>query len=59
MFIHPPKTPNKGCKRRVQKPSPSTMAALANAIADATGVRLRATPFTADRVWQALREAGY
>jgi CO/xanthine dehydrogenase Mo-binding subunit len=30
-------------------------AALGNAIRDATGVRLRETPFTADRLYRALR----
>ena len=30
-------------------------AALANALADATGLRFTAPPFTADRVWAALQ----
>jgi CO/xanthine dehydrogenase Mo-binding subunit len=33
-------------------------AAIANAVRRATGVRLRQAPFTPERVWQALREAG-
>jgi 4-hydroxybenzoyl-CoA reductase subunit alpha len=32
--------------------------AIANAIFDATGVRLRDLPFTPERVWRALKEAG-
>ena len=32
--------------------------AIANAIHDATGVRIRDLPFTSERVWRALREAG-
>jgi probable selenate reductase molybdenum-binding subunit len=32
--------------------------AIANAIFDAVGVRLTATPFTPERVWRALRDAG-
>ena len=32
--------------------------AIANAIHDATGVRIRDLPFTPERVWRALREAG-
>jgi putative selenate reductase molybdopterin-binding subunit len=32
--------------------------AIANAIYDATGVRLTATPFTPERVWRALRAGG-
>jgi putative selenate reductase molybdopterin-binding subunit len=31
---------------------------IANAVHDATGVWLTKTPFTAERVWRALREAG-
>ena len=34
------------------------MAAVANAIYDATGVRLRRVPFRADRVLAALKAAG-
>src|SRR4029078_11228647 len=33
-------------------------AALANAVRDATGVRIPATPLTRDRVWLALHEQG-
>jgi CO/xanthine dehydrogenase Mo-binding subunit len=32
--------------------------AIANAVHDAVGLRLTATPFTPERVWRALREAG-
>lgn len=35
-----------------------TAPAIANAIAHATGVRLRQLPITPERVWRALREAG-
>lgn len=32
--------------------------AISNAVCDATGVRLRASPFTPDRVWKLLKERG-
>ena len=47
-----------GAKPMSEAPFNPVAPALANAIADATGVRMRSTPFTADRVWQALHEAG-
>ena len=47
-----------GAKPMSEAPFNPVAPALANAVADATGVRLRSTPFTADRVWQALRDAG-
>ncbi len=46
-----------GAKPMSESPFNPVAAALANAIADATGIRLRAPPFTADRVWQALSDA--
>ena len=47
-----------GAKSMSESPFNPVAPALANAIADATGVRLTATPFRADRVWRALHEAG-
>ncbi len=38
----------------INAPAPT----IANAIHDAVGVRLRRTPFTPERVWEALEEAG-
>jgi putative selenate reductase molybdopterin-binding subunit len=32
-------------------------AAVANAVADALGIRIRELPLTPERVWRALREA--
>jgi CO/xanthine dehydrogenase Mo-binding subunit len=49
-----PDLPHYGAGETVCKP---TMAAVANAIFDATGVRLRRVPFRADRVLAALKEA--
>ena len=47
-----------GAKPMSESPFNPVAAALANAIADATGVRLRAPPFRADRVWRGLRALG-
>ena len=47
-----------GAKSMSESPFNPVAPALANAIADATGVRLFATPFRPDRVWQALHDAG-
>ncbi len=47
-----------GAKSMSESPFNPVAPALANAIADATGVRLRSTPLRPDRIWQALREAG-
>jgi putative selenate reductase molybdopterin-binding subunit len=47
-----------GAKPMSESPFNPVAAALANAIADATGVRLREPPFTADRVWQAMQALG-
>jgi CO/xanthine dehydrogenase Mo-binding subunit len=46
-----------GAKGIGEAPVVGVPAAVANAIAAATGVRLRRLPMTAPRVWQALREA--
>ena len=46
-----------GAKSMSESPFNPVGAALANALADATGVRFTAPPFTADRVWAALEEA--
>ena len=46
-----------GAKSMSESPYNPVAPAVANAIADATGVRLHATPFTADRVWRELRDA--
>lgn len=46
-----------GAKAVAEIPKDGVAPALANAIYDATGVRIRATPFTPERVWRALREA--
>ncbi len=43
-----------GAKGMSEAPFNPVGAALANALADATGVRFTAPPFTADRVWAAL-----
>ncbi len=43
-----------GAKSMSESPFNPVGAALANALADATGVRFTAPPFTADRVWAAL-----
>jgi CO/xanthine dehydrogenase Mo-binding subunit len=47
-----------GAKPMSESPFNTVAAALANAVRDATGVRLDATPFTRDRVWLALQENG-
>jgi CO/xanthine dehydrogenase Mo-binding subunit len=46
-----------GAKPMSEAPFNPVAAALANAIADATGVRLRQTPFRTDRVFAALQAA--
>ncbi len=43
-----------GAKSMSESPFNPVAAAVANALADATGVRFTAPPFTADRVWAAL-----
>ena len=45
-----------GAKSMSESPYNPVAAALGNAIADATGVRCHATPFAADRIWQAVLE---
>ena len=47
-----------GAKSMSESPFNPVAPAVANAIADATGVRLYTLPMRADRVWQALHEAG-
>lgn len=47
-----------GAKSVAEIPIDSPAPAVANAVADATGVRLRSLPMTAERVLQAIREAG-
>ena len=45
-----------GAKGMSEAPFNPVGAAMANALADATGVRFTAPPFTADRVWAALKD---
>jgi putative selenate reductase molybdopterin-binding subunit len=45
-----------GAKSMSESPFNPVAAALANALADATGVRFTRTPFTADRVWAVLAD---
>lgn len=47
-----------GAKAVAEIPKDGVAPALANAIYDATGVRIRQIPFTPERVWRALRENG-
>ncbi len=47
-----------GAKSMSESPFNPVPAALANALADATGHRFRQTPFTRDRIWRALNPAG-
>ncbi len=47
-----------GAKAVAEIPMDGVHPALANAVADATGVRIRQIPLTPERVWRALREAG-
>jgi CO/xanthine dehydrogenase Mo-binding subunit/aerobic-type carbon monoxide dehydrogenase small subunit (CoxS/CutS family) len=44
-----------GAKSMSESPFNPVAPAMANALRDATGVRLTDLPFTADRIWQALR----
>jgi len=46
-----------GAKSMSESPFNPVPAALANALADATGVRFRETPFSRDRIWRACSEA--
>ncbi|MFG1994809.1 molybdopterin cofactor-binding domain-containing protein [Actinoplanes sp. NPDC048988] len=46
-----------GAKSMSESPFNPVAPALANALRDATGVRLTQLPFTRDRIWSALREA--
>jgi CO/xanthine dehydrogenase Mo-binding subunit len=46
-----------GAKSMSESPFNPVAPAMANALRDATGVRLTALPFTADRVWAALQAA--
>jgi putative selenate reductase molybdopterin-binding subunit len=46
-----------GAKSMSESPFNPIAAALANAIQDATGARLQATPFAADRIYRAVSEA--
>jgi putative selenate reductase molybdopterin-binding subunit len=45
-----------GAKAVAEIPKDGVAPALASAIYNATGVRLRQIPFTPERVWQALQE---
>ena len=45
-----------GAKSMSESPFNPVGAALANALADATGIRFTAPPFTRDRVWETLRD---
>jgi putative selenate reductase molybdopterin-binding subunit len=36
----------------------SPVAAIANAVADAIGVRIYDLPITAERIWKAMKESG-
>jgi len=56
MLIERPNDPPLGVGESAAVPS---AAAIASAIYDATGVRLREAPFTPDRMRDALRDAGY
>jgi 4-hydroxybenzoyl-CoA reductase alpha subunit len=47
-----------GAKEAGEGPLHPSLPAIANAIWDAVGVRMDALPFTPDRVWKAIREAG-
>ncbi|MEU7410288.1 molybdopterin cofactor-binding domain-containing protein [Streptomyces sp. NPDC042638] len=47
-----------GAKSMSESPFNPVAPAFANALRDATGVRFTELPFTRDRVWRALREAG-
>jgi CO/xanthine dehydrogenase Mo-binding subunit len=47
-----------GAKEAGEGPLHPSLPAIANAIWDAVGVRIDALPFTPDRVWKAIREAG-
>jgi len=47
-----------GAKSMSESPFNPVAPALANALRDATGVRLTELPFTRDRIWSALRTAG-
>ncbi|MCS7040737.1 MAG: molybdopterin-dependent oxidoreductase, partial [Caldilineales bacterium] len=47
-----------GAKAVAEIPKDGVAPALANAIYNATGVRIRQIPFTPERVWRALRQAG-
>ena len=48
----------RGAKSMSESPFNPVGAAMANALADATGVRFTAPPFTADRVWAVLAGKG-
>ncbi|WP_188944741.1 molybdopterin-dependent oxidoreductase [Nakamurella endophytica] len=47
-----------GAKSMSESPYNPVAPALANAVADATGVRIRSLPLSRDVVWRALRDAG-
>jgi putative selenate reductase molybdopterin-binding subunit len=47
-----------GAKAIAEIPKDGVAPAVANAIYNATGVRIRQIPFTPERVWRALRQAG-
>ncbi|GIF07957.1 molybdopterin-dependent oxidoreductase [Actinoplanes siamensis] len=47
-----------GAKSMSESPYNPVAPALANALRDAIGIRLTELPFTADRIWQALRQEG-
>ena len=58
VFIIPTYEPSGpfGAKAAAEIPMDGPAPAIANAIFNATGVRLRAIPFTPERVWRALRK---
>jgi len=45
-----------GAKSMSESPYNPVAAAMGNALADATGIRFRSTPFKPDRIFQALSE---
>lgn len=59
-FVEPggPGAGPRGAKGVAEAPNVATAAAIANAIANLTGARLRELPMTAERVWSALHEPG-
>ncbi|MGI9607072.1 MAG: xanthine dehydrogenase family protein molybdopterin-binding subunit [Acidimicrobiales bacterium] len=54
--INTPNAGPKGAKGLAEAPNVATAGAISNAIAVATGVRVRRMPMTAERVWRAMDE---